>query len=228
VTCLNCGGIVPLDAEFCPICGTSLAGNVGIVQTGFSVGEYIKHHVRLLAGIVTVILVAVLLIFFLPQLLSKSATIQSSNTAPTMASFYQFNRRFFIPQGNSNPAPAKIILLSTPTSIPTIAIPPTETSAPPEPTRVTCPGAPPIQVDLQHPAQVTSNCGDYILMRLNPLVGTNAEQYLYPDDTINILDGPQCSNDVAFFLVEAPKYSKTGWVAEAEPDSKIYCFEPVP
>ncbi len=95
----------------------------------------------------------------------------------------------------------------------------------PEPTQVSCSGAPPIIIEIGNSAHVTSNCKIPIYMRLDSVVGTNVEQYLYEGDELNILQGPECSNDVSFFLVEAPKYNKTGWVAEAEPDSNNYCIQ---
>jgi hypothetical protein len=98
-------------------------------------------------------------------------------------------------------------------------------SSEPQVVRKMCTGAPPIRVEIGDIAYVTSNCAYPIYMRIDPVVGTNVKQYLKQSDELRVIDGPRCSNDVSFFLVEAPKYGKTGWVAEAEPDSNNYCIE---
>jgi len=230
ITCTNCGGGVPPEAKFCPSCGTAVAQTTGVELGILQVLKLFKGNFIKLAGIGAIIIVVVLVIVTFTKSGPKDNSSKLPIAAQTQTSLPQHIAGSSSVQGNEYPTSIQTVLLSPLVNDPTITISPTKipTRAPTEPERKTCGGAPPIRVDLGHTFLVTSNCGNHILMRLNPVVATNVEQYLYAGDELKILDGPQCSNDVAFFLAEAPKYSKTGWVAEAEPDSKIYCIEPAP
>jgi len=146
------------------------------------------------------------------MIFNPPSTPPAQPTAPPPV-YNTSTQQVYLPPTNNNIPPITSISIPAPT-----LVRPTET-------RNMCGGAPPIRVEKGDTAQVTSNCGDHILMRENPVVATNAKQYLYSGDELRIIDGPQCSNHVSFFLVEAPKYNKTGWVAEAEPDSNNYCIQ---
>jgi hypothetical protein len=184
--------------------------------------------VRMLGGIAGILLVAVLLIVFLPRIWSTLGTGSVSNTDPTSSPFVQATNGSTSSQSDIDLSPSQNSNLNSATDTPTRIISATKKPTRTELPRKVCPGAPPIRVEIGDDAIVTYNCGDHVLMRLNPVVATNAEQYLYAGDRLKIIDGPRCSNDVTFFLVEAPKYSKTGWVAEALADSDTYCVDLVP
>jgi predicted RNA-binding Zn-ribbon protein involved in translation (DUF1610 family) len=215
-SCPNCGRELLILYRYCPNCGFDV--NSPNDQRTLSYFPLLKffYNRRIEIGIGIGIISVALFLFTIIILINGS---RSPSLSPT-------------PQVNDYPTPTKFVyvppLVDTPTSaIPQTTAPPIiPTQVPTEPERKTCPGAPPIRVEIGDTTYVTPNCGDHILMRLNPVVASNAEQYLYSGDELNIVDGPKCSNDVSFFLVEAPKYSKTGWVAESEPDNKIYCLGP--
>jgi hypothetical protein len=213
-TCPHCGENVVPDAQFCQICGEAIEGVVGTKQEKFQERLFFKRNFRKLALVAIIIIIVISIIIFRER--GQPATLPSNRKTATLTNTML-----------SSPLKKSPTFTMTATIIPTTATA-TATSTPTELERKTCPGAPPIRVEIGDTAHVTSNCGNHILMRSNPLVATNAEQFLYAGDELKIIDGPQCSNDVSFFLVEAPKYNKTGWVAEAEPDSKIYCIELVP
>jgi hypothetical protein len=88
--------------------------------------------------------------------------------------------------------------------------------------RKSCPGAPPIRVEIGDVARVLDNNGVPLYMRSIPEVGTNVQWYLYAGNEVKIIDGPVCANDVSFFRVEELSTHHTGWVAEAEADSNKY------
>jgi hypothetical protein len=94
--------------------------------------------------------------------------------------------------------------------------------------RDTCPGAPPIKVEIGDTARVTNNNGKPLFMRAKPEVGSNVQWYLFVGNELRIIDGPVCSNDVSFFKVEDMNTGHIGWVAEAESDSQIYLIVLVP
>jgi len=118
----------------------------------------------------------------------------------------------------------------TPTTTNTLYSSDTPTIEPSDtpPARKTCPGAPPIRVEIGDTARVSYNNGKPLYLRSAPVVGQNVQWYLYGGTAIKIIAGPDCSNDVSFFEVSDLSNGHTGWVPEADADSTNYLLDLVP
>jgi len=228
ITCPHCGERVPPEAKYCPKCSRALVDNAGAEPSLFKVGKFIRKNYRKLAGIIAIIMIAVLLLIFYPKPWLKPNPSPTSMAGSPKLPVVQQTGSPKSTRETVGLVPSHSFQPPTLENTPTDTISPTNTPTLTEIPRKSCAGAPPIRVEINNMVRVTSVCGDHIFMRIDPVVGTNVEQYLYSGDELTIIDGPRCSNDASFFLVEAPKYNKTGWVAEAEPDSKTYCLELIP
>jgi serine/threonine protein kinase len=92
-------------------------------------------------------------------------------------------------------SPTRII---EPTS--TVRLFPTDTIS----TRSSCPGAAFQRVQKDDTVRVCTR-SDRVIVRRNPEPGDNEEFRIYPDTTVKIIEGPQCSDNSSWWLVRIPK-----------------------
>ncbi len=112
----------------------------------------------------------------------------------------------------SEPPLAPIIQTSSgPTSYPTMEI--------------SCPGAPPIRVEVGNLVRVTTTDGDNLRLRSSPEVANNILQRVPAGLELRIIGGPVCSDNFSYWEVKIPGTSQTGWIAEG--DYSIYYVEPI-
>jgi hypothetical protein len=93
---------------------------------------------------------------------------------------------------------------------------------------LSCPGALPIKAKIGNIVGVWPMNGEAIELRKTPEIGNNVQMLLYLGQRLEVLDGPVCADNVAFFRVKLVNDNTTGWVAEADQGKYDYSIVVVP
>jgi hypothetical protein len=90
---------------------------------------------------------------------------------------------------------------------------------------ISCPGAPPIRIEVGNLVRVTTTEGDKLRLRSSPEATDNIIRMIPTGTELRVIDGPMCSDAFSYWEIQIPGTTQTGWVAEG--DYSLYYIEPV-
>lgn len=100
----------------------------------------------------------------------------------------------------------------------------------PEPTAtakvVSCPGAPPQQLDISQRGYVCTK-SDSVIVRESPNRSSGSVTHISPGTEFSIIDGPKCANDWSWWKIQTDD-GITGWMAEGGDQIDPYFICPIP
>ena len=233
IKCPNCRGSVPFDARYCPICGAVITDGFSAGQGAVRAGKLNKGNIRKYAGFTVILIISILAIIFFIGVMPKVNTWQLPAVHQTQTPLLQqavsspalLSTKIDLQETPSKAQPTDTILLFTRSSPQPTQPDPTPRPTPLPTMDISCPGAPPIRVEVGNLVRVTTTEGDKLNLRSSPKVTNNIINMMPAGMKLRVIGGPICSDNSTFWQVQMLESTDTGWVREG--DFALYYIEPI-